>query len=273
MSATGNNEKTNANANANDTSITDANANTNTDLTTDANANTNTNTNTTTDLTTDANANTDLTTDANANANTDLTTDANTTTNATTDANDILVDGNNNQTVNSGIQQAAEPINTVTAEPINTVTAEPINTVTAEPIKTVAAEPIDEKNLPEPSAPPQQPSIDPKKFENLLNAVANQSFNDLTLLKKIIDKYPELTNNPEKWGKMTPLINNLLGVYKDNKIIENIDEKNEVADKTFENLIFGTFVLAPFFVGGKKRKTKKSKKGKRPIYKKSKKHR
>jgi hypothetical protein len=263
MSATGNNK--NVNTDANDTSITDANANT--DLTTDANANTNT------DLTTDANTNTttnattDLTTDANT--TTDLTTDANTTTNATTDlttdANDILVDGNNNQTVNSGIQQAADPINTVTAEPINMVTAEPINTVTAEP--------IDEKNLPEPSAPPQQPSIDPKKFENLLNAVANQSFNDLTLLKKIIDKYPELTNNPEKWGKLTPLINNLLGVYKDNKIIENIDEKNEVADKTFENLIFGTFVLAPFFVGGKKRKTKKSKKGKRPIYKKSKKHR
>ena len=145
------------------------------------------------------------------------------------------------------------------AEPNYQINAEPITTENFEPTPTVIAEPFDDKNnYPQPSAPPleQQPAIDPVKFNKLLNAVSLQSANDLTLLKKLLDKYPDIINNKETWNKAIPLINQLLQIYKGDNLVEGMNKVEEDAGNSFENLLFGAFMLGPL-VGGKKRKTKK----------------
>jgi hypothetical protein len=190
-----------------------------------------------------------------------------TDTNLNTDANAISFNEN------------AGPITTVNAEPIYPENAEPIYPVNAEPIdnKNNFVEPFDENNYPEPNAPPleQQPAIDPVKFNKLLNAVSLQSANDLTLLKKLLDKYPDIINNKETWNKAIPLINQLLQIYKGDNLVEGMNKVEEDAGNSFENLLFGAFMLGPL-VGGKKRKTKKrigKGKGKGNRHKKSKRHR
>jgi hypothetical protein len=90
-----------------------------------------------------------------------------------------------------------------------------------------------------------------------------------------LDKYPDIINNKETWNKAIPLINQLLQIYKGDNLVEGMNKVEEDAGNSFENLLFGAFMLGPL-VGGKKRKTKKrigKGKGKGNRHKKSKRHR
>ena len=114
-------------------------------------------------------------------------------------------------------------------------------------------EPLEQQQLLEQQQ--KQPAIDSVKFNKILNAVSRQTANDLTLLKKLLDAYPDLMNNKEKWGKLSPLINQLLEVFKNDNLVEGINNVEEDASNAFENLLFAALMLGPL-VGGKKGKGK-----------------